>query len=295
MEKIKFSNREAQVIKLLMEGKSNKQIAAILQISEGTVEFHLTRIYTKLKVSSRMEAFIRLRELGETLDFSRGKTLWEILGEMGKRHGKTPVEMELGNDYAVNENLTPGQDVDMVRKKLTRPRNLVIPLISGFVIVLIVSVAAYLFFGRPRIWQYQREAEYPDASTVGQTIGRSNASAGFVHGQFGGTSADPWPAKAGGVVYKNISTPKVDQLYLKLRYSKNSPPSVPILIYLDDEKAARASVYPADQKDWNRFAWTNSIYLGSMESGVHTITFSTIGQQYGVADLDKFILSTGAP
>jgi hypothetical protein len=84
-------------------------------------------------------------------------------------------------------------------------------------------------------------------------------------------------------------------LYLKLRYSKNSPPSIPILVYLDDEKTPRASIFPENQKDWNRFSWTDSIFLGSVESGVHTIIFSTVGQKYGVADLDKFVLSAGSP
>lgn len=56
-----LSNREQEVVKLLMEGKSNKQIALSLHITDHTVEFHLKNIYSKYKVSSRMELMIKLR------------------------------------------------------------------------------------------------------------------------------------------------------------------------------------------------------------------------------------------
>jgi DNA-binding CsgD family transcriptional regulator len=55
-----LSKREKDVIALLLQGKSNKQIAFALGISESTVEFHLRNIYTKLQVSSRAEAIIKL-------------------------------------------------------------------------------------------------------------------------------------------------------------------------------------------------------------------------------------------
>ncbi len=54
------SKREEQVISLLLEGKSNKQIAFALGISKRTVEFHLGNIYAGLNVASRSEAIIKL-------------------------------------------------------------------------------------------------------------------------------------------------------------------------------------------------------------------------------------------
>ena len=54
------SKREEQVISLLLEGKSNKQIAFALGISKRTVEFHLGNIYDRLQVTSRSEAIIKL-------------------------------------------------------------------------------------------------------------------------------------------------------------------------------------------------------------------------------------------
>ncbi len=56
----KLSNREWQVVKLLLQGKSNKLIASSLGISIRTVEFHLKNIYAKFQVSSRIELVLKL-------------------------------------------------------------------------------------------------------------------------------------------------------------------------------------------------------------------------------------------
>ena len=55
-----LSKRERQVVELLLEGKSNKQIALSLHITEHTVEFHLKNIYSKCQVSSRTELILKL-------------------------------------------------------------------------------------------------------------------------------------------------------------------------------------------------------------------------------------------
>ena len=141
-----------------------------------------------------------------------------------------------------------------------------------------------------RGWEPKREAEYPDQSSVGQMICRSNASGGQVHGQIGCAGAAPWLARPGHVKYTNLNTPQTDHLYLVLRYSKNSPPSVPVDIYVDDETRPRASFRPADQGDWNRFAISSELDLGSVTEGSHSIMLKVEGQQYGVLDLDYLIL-----
>lgn len=140
-------------------------------------------------------------------------------------------------------------------------------------------------------WTYEREAEFPDDFTVGTTIARSNACGQQVHGQFGTTGVSSYPAQAGYTQYIDITTPQLTNLYLWLRYSKDSPASTQIDVYLDDEVASRASFFPQNQASWNAFAWTAAIDLGPISAGLHTIKFYTDGQQYGVADLDKFILS----
>jgi DNA-binding NarL/FixJ family response regulator len=51
-----LTERESQVLQLVARGLANKQIAAALNISEHTVKFHVSSIFTKLEVSSRTEA-----------------------------------------------------------------------------------------------------------------------------------------------------------------------------------------------------------------------------------------------
>lgn len=56
----RLSNREWEVVRLLLQGKSNKLIASSLNVSVRTVEFHLKNIYAKFQVSSRVELIIKL-------------------------------------------------------------------------------------------------------------------------------------------------------------------------------------------------------------------------------------------
>lgn len=51
-----LSKREIEVLKLMASGRSNKEIAATLFISEGTVKSHGKSIFAKMNVSSRAEA-----------------------------------------------------------------------------------------------------------------------------------------------------------------------------------------------------------------------------------------------
>jgi DNA-binding NarL/FixJ family response regulator len=51
-----LTERERQVLQLASEGLTNKGIASALQISEHTVKFHLSSLYSKLGVVSRTEA-----------------------------------------------------------------------------------------------------------------------------------------------------------------------------------------------------------------------------------------------
>ncbi|HMN60179.1 MAG TPA: LuxR C-terminal-related transcriptional regulator [Anaerolinea sp.] len=57
-----LSDREWEVVNLLRQGKTNRQIAAALHITERTVEFHLNNIYAKFQVRSRVELVLKLGE-----------------------------------------------------------------------------------------------------------------------------------------------------------------------------------------------------------------------------------------
>ncbi|HMR98133.1 MAG TPA: response regulator transcription factor [Anaerolineales bacterium] len=56
VERGPLTERELEVLGLLSRGLANKQIAVELGISEHTVKFHVSSIYTKLNVTNRTEA-----------------------------------------------------------------------------------------------------------------------------------------------------------------------------------------------------------------------------------------------
>lgn len=58
-----LTERELEVLRLLAVGLSNQEIAQKLVISLSTIKTHVTRIYSKLGVSSRTQASLRAREL----------------------------------------------------------------------------------------------------------------------------------------------------------------------------------------------------------------------------------------
>lgn len=51
-----LSARETEVLRLVADGRTNKQVADDLVVSEHTVARHLSNIYTKLGVGSRAAA-----------------------------------------------------------------------------------------------------------------------------------------------------------------------------------------------------------------------------------------------
>ena len=59
-----LSERELEVLALISQGASNKEIAAQLFITEGTVKNHVTNILGKLGVTDRTQAALRGRDLG---------------------------------------------------------------------------------------------------------------------------------------------------------------------------------------------------------------------------------------
>ena len=58
-----LSEREIEVLRLLADGLSNREIARKLFVTVGTVKWHLHNIYGKLGVRSRVQAVSQAREL----------------------------------------------------------------------------------------------------------------------------------------------------------------------------------------------------------------------------------------
>lgn len=60
-----LTQRQAEVLRYLAEGLSNKEIARVLDVSEWTVRHHVSAILERLEVSNRMRAANIARSLGQ--------------------------------------------------------------------------------------------------------------------------------------------------------------------------------------------------------------------------------------
>jgi DNA-binding NarL/FixJ family response regulator len=61
---VPLSERELEVLRLLADGRSNREIAASLFLAEGTVKNHVTNVLAKLGARDRTQAALRARALG---------------------------------------------------------------------------------------------------------------------------------------------------------------------------------------------------------------------------------------
>lgn len=59
-----FSEREIDIIRLIVDGRSNQEIAKILFLSEGTVKNYVSLIYSKIQVANRAGAILYFKQLG---------------------------------------------------------------------------------------------------------------------------------------------------------------------------------------------------------------------------------------
>jgi DNA-binding NarL/FixJ family response regulator len=55
--------REQQILDLIAEGMTNRQISSNLSISEATVENHIHHIFVKLGISNRAQAVVHAFQL----------------------------------------------------------------------------------------------------------------------------------------------------------------------------------------------------------------------------------------
>jgi len=63
-----LTDRQAQVLALILQGKPNKLICRDLDLAEGTVKIHVAAILRALNVSTRTQAVIEASRLGLTVD-----------------------------------------------------------------------------------------------------------------------------------------------------------------------------------------------------------------------------------
>lgn len=58
---MELTQRELEIAKLIVLGKSNKEIAIDLYIAEGTVRNYVSNLYSKLEVIDRVQAIVKLK------------------------------------------------------------------------------------------------------------------------------------------------------------------------------------------------------------------------------------------
>jgi DNA-binding NarL/FixJ family response regulator len=88
-----LTERQRQVLSLLAQGKSNKQICRELGLAEATVKIHVTAILKALKVASRTQAVVAINRLGLRLDQPPA----------AQGQGATPDRLRLGAAVAADE------------------------------------------------------------------------------------------------------------------------------------------------------------------------------------------------
>ncbi len=63
-EKILLTDKEKKIMKELVKGKTNKEMAQTLFVGQRSFEYSLTKIFHKLGVQTRIEAVVKVKEMG---------------------------------------------------------------------------------------------------------------------------------------------------------------------------------------------------------------------------------------
>lgn len=63
-EKLGLTERECDVLRLIVQGRTNSEIAAELYVSEATVKTHINHIFAKLGARDRAHAVVLAHQLG---------------------------------------------------------------------------------------------------------------------------------------------------------------------------------------------------------------------------------------
>ena len=59
LESDQLTEREMEVLRLMAQGRSNEEIAESLCVTERTVRFHVSNLFAKLQVTSRIETVVK--------------------------------------------------------------------------------------------------------------------------------------------------------------------------------------------------------------------------------------------
>jgi len=159
-----LSRREWEVVRLLLQGKSNKLIAAALHISKRTVEFHLKNIYTKLHVNSRMELILKLVNATGGIDI-------EKLGYSTVEKTEKPSENESIVDSEIQ--VVPTQFNERNKTMNAKFRKVIQYALTGFAPGVFLVMTGSVIFDGLRFFAHNRELKsFIDASILNQNFWR---------------------------------------------------------------------------------------------------------------------------
>ena len=160
---VQLSKREREVLKLVLEGKSNKQIALWLEISISTVEFHLKNVYAKFQVSSRIELLLKLGRTAKIEEL--GYSIVDTRGEKSEnRDGFNPLM-----DWATFRGAVSIIGKELIMKAILKKPSAFLPLVMSFGALTTVIIYVAMFGPVPQsdegtaahIWQILMAGQIP--------------------------------------------------------------------------------------------------------------------------------------
>jgi DNA-binding CsgD family transcriptional regulator len=139
---VQLSKREKEVLKLVLQGKSNKQIALSLDISIRTVEFHLKNVYVKFQVSSRIELILKLGQAtGAAKIEELGYSTVDPREENTENGGRFDPQM----DWAIFRSAVAIIGKELFMKAILKNPSAFLPLAMSFVALATVIIYVAMF------------------------------------------------------------------------------------------------------------------------------------------------------
>ncbi len=149
-----LTNREREVVKLLLQGKSNKLIALALGISDRTVEFHLRNIYAKLQVSSRIELILKLGNATGYGGIEKpGSSTVASLGESAENRDTPDPQMDGGASFRETVS-SVGKELQMKNLFNTKhvPAGMITALFTGFLWIALLRRFEHMSLNEIQPW-----------------------------------------------------------------------------------------------------------------------------------------------
>ena len=93
----KLTRRELEILRLVSEGRSNRQVGEVLWVTDQTVKFHLANVYRKLGVRQPL----RRRTVGAGARRARRRRAAEVvaIGDATGTHGNGHAGTTNGNGH----------------------------------------------------------------------------------------------------------------------------------------------------------------------------------------------------